>query len=99
MILKLGRCRCAHLCRVGWCGDLEIMFQHFLNAGLLATQAEIEELTVVLGHAPRSYEAFIKRSSAGLNAGLLRRDPFPVCCLICRSYSLLWYAGDIVVPL
>jgi hypothetical protein len=45
----------------GWLvRDLEIMFQHFLNTGLLATQAEIDELTVVLGHAPRSYEAFVK---------------------------------------
>jgi uncharacterized protein YbjT (DUF2867 family) len=40
--------------------DLEIMFQHFMTAGLLATQAEIDELTAVLGHAPRSYEAFVK---------------------------------------
>jgi hypothetical protein len=31
-----------------------------LNAGLLATQVEIDELTAVLGHAPRTYEAFIK---------------------------------------
>jgi uncharacterized protein YbjT (DUF2867 family) len=45
----------------GWLvRDLEIMFQHFLNAGLLATQAEIDELTAVLGHVPRSYEAFVK---------------------------------------
>ena len=45
----------------GWLvRDLELMFQHFLDHGLLATQAEIDELTVVLGHAPRSYEAFIK---------------------------------------
>jgi uncharacterized protein YbjT (DUF2867 family) len=45
----------------GWLvRDLEIMFQHFLETGLLATQAEIDELTAVLGHAPRSYEAFIK---------------------------------------
>jgi hypothetical protein len=45
----------------GWLvRDLEIMFQHFLSAGLLATQAEIDELTAVLGHAPRSYEAFIQ---------------------------------------
>jgi len=45
----------------GWLvRDLEIMFQYFLNAGLLATQAEIDALTAVLGHAPRSYEAFIK---------------------------------------
>ena len=45
----------------GWLvRDLEIMFQHFLNTGLLATQEEIDELTVVLGHAPHSYQAFIK---------------------------------------
>ncbi len=45
----------------GWLvRDLEIMFQHFLNEGLLATQAEIDELTAVLGHAPRSYEAFVR---------------------------------------
>ena len=45
----------------GWLvRDLEIMSRHFLNSGLLATQAEIDELTVVLAHAPRSYEAFIK---------------------------------------
>ena len=45
----------------GWLvRDLEIMFQHFLHNGLLATQAEIDELTVLLGHAPRSYEAFVK---------------------------------------
>ena len=40
--------------------DLEIMFQHFITSGLLATQAEIDELTAVLGHAPRSFEAFIQ---------------------------------------
>ena len=45
----------------GWLvRDLEIMFQHFLHSGLLATQAEIDELTGMLGHAPRSYEAFVK---------------------------------------
>jgi len=45
----------------GWLvRDLEIMFEYFLNAGLLATDAEIDELTAVLGHAPRSYEAFIE---------------------------------------
>ena len=45
----------------GWLvRDLEIMFQHFLDFGLLATQAEIDELSAVLGHAPRSYESFIR---------------------------------------
>ena len=42
--------------------DLQIMFQYFLDHGLLATQAEIDEITKVLGHAPRSYEAFIQES-------------------------------------
>ncbi len=39
---------------------VEIMFQYFMTKGLLATQAEIDEITAVLGHAPRSYEAFVK---------------------------------------
>jgi uncharacterized protein YbjT (DUF2867 family) len=45
----------------GWLvRDLEIMFGYFQTKGLLATQAEIDEITAVLGHAPRSYEAFVK---------------------------------------
>jgi hypothetical protein len=45
----------------GWqVRDLEIMYEYFLHAGLLATQAEIDELTGVLGHAPRRYEAFVE---------------------------------------
>ena len=44
----------------GWLvRDLEIMFEHFLRTGLLATQAEIDALTALLGHAPRSYEDFV----------------------------------------
>jgi len=45
----------------GWLvRDLEIMFQYFLDNGLLATQAEIDELTALLGHSPRSYENFVR---------------------------------------
>jgi uncharacterized protein YbjT (DUF2867 family) len=45
----------------GWLvRDLEIMFQHFIDSGLLATQAEIDDLTALLGHVPRSYEAFVR---------------------------------------
>ncbi len=45
----------------GWMvRDLQIMFQHFLNEGLLATQAEIDEVTALLGHAPRGYETFVE---------------------------------------
>jgi hypothetical protein len=38
------------------------MFQFFLDNGLLATQAEIDEITKVLGHNPRTYEAFIQEA-------------------------------------
>jgi len=45
----------------GWLlRDLEIMFQFFLNKGLAATHEEIQELTAVLGHTPRTYEDFVK---------------------------------------
>ncbi len=45
----------------GWLlRDIEIMCEHFENSGLLASQAEIDELTRLLGHAPRRYEDFIK---------------------------------------
>jgi uncharacterized protein YbjT (DUF2867 family) len=44
----------------GWLvRDLEIMFQYFFDHGLLATQAEIDQLSELLGHAPRTYEAYI----------------------------------------
>jgi len=42
--------------------DLQIMFQFFLDHGLLATQAEIDEITKVLGHLPRTYEAFLQEA-------------------------------------
>jgi len=38
--------------------DLRIMYDYFLKNGLRATDAEISELTRLLGHAPRSFEAF-----------------------------------------
>lgn len=45
----------------GWLArDLEIMYQYFLDRGLLATQAEVDEITALLGHPPRTYEAFIQ---------------------------------------
>jgi uncharacterized protein YbjT (DUF2867 family) len=44
----------------GWLvRDLAIMFSYFQDEGLLATEAEIEALTSLLQHPPRSYEAFI----------------------------------------
>jgi uncharacterized protein YbjT (DUF2867 family) len=47
----------------GWMvRDLEIMFRYFLDYGLLATQREIDEVTAVLGHTPRSYEDFVREA-------------------------------------
>lgn len=38
--------------------DLRLMYQHFQRKGLLATPQKVAALTAVLGHAPRSFEAF-----------------------------------------
>ncbi len=47
----------------GWLvRDLEIMYEHFQTSGLHGTQAEIDELTAVLGHSPRSYEEFLNEA-------------------------------------
>ena len=40
--------------------SLNVESPHLLNSGLLATQSEIDQLTLVLGYAPRSYQAFLK---------------------------------------
>jgi uncharacterized protein YbjT (DUF2867 family) len=47
----------------GWLvRDLAIMFKYFQEDGLLATQTEIDTVTSLLRHAPRSYEAFIEEA-------------------------------------
>ena len=40
------------------------MFDHFLRQGLLATPAENDTITRVLGHAPRRYEDFVRETLA-----------------------------------
>jgi uncharacterized protein YbjT (DUF2867 family) len=45
--------------------DLKIMYEYFLAHGLLATPKEIEEVTTLLGRAPRSFDAFAKELVAG----------------------------------
>ena len=44
--------------------DLVIMYDHFQRHGLLATQAEIDTITRVLGHAPRRYDEFVRETLA-----------------------------------
>jgi uncharacterized protein YbjT (DUF2867 family) len=43
----------------GWTAfDLRSMFQGFFERGFVSTQTEVARFTKLLGHAPRSYEAF-----------------------------------------
>jgi uncharacterized protein YbjT (DUF2867 family) len=44
--------------------DLMIMFDYFQRQGLLATPAEIDAITRVLGHPPRRYEDFVRKTLA-----------------------------------
>ena len=44
--------------------DLEIMYAHFQRYGLVATPAEIDTVTRVLGHSPRRYEDFVRETVA-----------------------------------
>lgn len=40
--------------------DLSIMYDYFQREGLLATQAEIDAVTALLGHAPRRFDDFVE---------------------------------------
>jgi uncharacterized protein YbjT (DUF2867 family) len=42
--------------------DIKEMYKHFQQAGLVATQEDIDTQTRVLGHAPRSYSTFVKET-------------------------------------
>lgn len=43
--------------------DYRLMYEFFQKEGLLATPQAIERLTKLLGHAPRSYEAFVNETA------------------------------------
>jgi uncharacterized protein YbjT (DUF2867 family) len=43
--------------------DWRLMYEFFQKEGLLATPQSIERLTKLLGHAPRSYEAFVNETA------------------------------------
>ncbi|MGB7188508.1 MAG: NmrA family NAD(P)-binding protein, partial [Acidobacteriaceae bacterium] len=44
--------------------DLRKMFQGFFDRGFASTESEVERLTNLLGHAPRSYESFAQETAA-----------------------------------
>jgi hypothetical protein len=39
------------------------MYEHFIANGLLASEADIERQTGLLGHAPRSFESFAEETA------------------------------------
>lgn len=44
--------------------DYRLMYEFFQREGLRATPQAIDRLTTLLGHAPRSYEAFVRETAA-----------------------------------
>lgn len=44
--------------------DIVMMMRHYQMEGAVATKAEIEKLTGLLGHRPRSYHAFARETAA-----------------------------------
>jgi hypothetical protein len=40
--------------------DLKIMFQHFHKQGLVASKEDLAEQAKVLGHPPRSFDAYVR---------------------------------------
>ena len=48
--------------------DIRMMFQGYLERGFTAEPGDIEKLTALLGHPPRSYAAFVRETAAGWNA-------------------------------
>jgi uncharacterized protein YbjT (DUF2867 family) len=45
--------------------DIRMMFQGYLERGFVAEKDDLKTLTELLGHAPRSYEAFARETALG----------------------------------
>lgn len=43
--------------------DLRLMYEHFQRHGLVATGDDLEQLTALLGHAPRRFEDFVAETA------------------------------------
>ena len=49
----------------GWSAfDLQMMLQGYFDRGFASTETEVARLTKLLGHKPRSYEAFAAETAA-----------------------------------
>jgi hypothetical protein len=44
--------------------DIRMMYQGYLERGFASTKKEVEILTQLLGHAPRSYESFAAETAS-----------------------------------
>jgi uncharacterized protein YbjT (DUF2867 family) len=44
--------------------DLRTMFEGYYDRGFVSTESQVEHLTKLLGHAPRSYESFAQETAA-----------------------------------
>ncbi len=50
---------------LGWTAhDLRMMFQGYFDRGFDSTETEVEEMTALLGHAPRSYADFAAQAAS-----------------------------------
>ena len=47
--------------------DFKHMYAHFQEHGLIGTPAEVATLTQLLGHPPRSFEAFVAETAKAWN--------------------------------
>ena len=62
--------------RVRWFQfDLRLMFAHFQQHGLQGSPEAVARLTQVLGHPPRSFEAFATETAAQWQASVSARRP------------------------
>jgi hypothetical protein len=53
----------AHL--PGWMAyDMRTMLEGYVERGFASTEADVSRVTTLLGHAPRTYEAFVQEATA-----------------------------------
>jgi uncharacterized protein YbjT (DUF2867 family) len=48
-----------HMMPAWMVSDFKVMYQYFQNHGLLADQADLEKQVAIVGHPPRSFDAFV----------------------------------------
>lgn len=52
----------------GWTArDLRMMFQGYFERGFESTEAEVNQISALLGHAPRSYAEFAAETATSWN--------------------------------